>query len=146
MRPILMSFVLALAVPLFMPASSRAAEHIGEAQLAAELGGHTIKGYYTRNKVSFVEVYLLGGRITYKDDDKADGGRWSVRDGTFCTFYDTINGGCWHVLKRSVNCYEFFPADAFFGPVTRETLLAIEPHARAARDGERVSCEHWFGS
>ena len=40
-----------------------------------------------------------------QDDDKADGGRWSVRNGTFCTFYDTINGGCWHVLKRSVNCY-----------------------------------------
>lgn len=122
------------------------AEHIGEAQLSAELGGHTIKGYYTHSKVTFVEVYLADGRITYKDDDKADGGRWSVRNGTFCTFYDNINGGCWHVLKRSVNCYEFFPADVFSGPVTRETLLAMEPHARAARDGETVSCETWFGS
>lgn len=146
MQRALLPLVLWVVASVASPAAPRAAEYIGEAQLATELGGHTIKGYYTRNKVSFVEVYLPGGRITYKDDDKADGGRWSVRDGTFCTFYDTINGGCWHVLKRSVNCYEFFPADAFAGPVTRETLLALEPHARAARDGERVSCDQWFGS
>lgn len=127
--------------------SAASTELVGEAQLASELGGHTIKGYYTRNKVSFVEVYLPGGRITYKDDDKADAGRWSVRNNAFCTFYDNISGGCWHVLKRSVNCYEFFPADVFEGrAVTRETLMTIEPHARAARDGETVSCENWFGS
>lgn len=123
-----------------------AAELVDEAQLSIELGGHTIKGYYTGSNVSFVEVYLSGGRITYKDDDKADAGRWSVRNGAFCTFYDTISGACWYVLKRSVNCYEFFPANDFLGPVTRETLMAAEPHARAARDGEKVSCDLWFGS
>ncbi len=142
MKRIAFSFVALVLASL--PVAS--AELIGEAQLSAELGGHTIKGYYTHSKVTFVEIYLRDGRITYKDDDKADGGRWSVRNGTFCTFYDNINGGCWHVLKRSVNCYEFFPADVFRGPVTRETLLASEPHARAARDGETVSCEAWFGS
>lgn len=127
--------------------SARAAELIGEAQLSAELGGHTIKGYYTFSKVGFVEVYLTDGRITYVDDDKADAGRWSVRGGAFCTYYDKINGGCWHVLKRSVNCYEFYRAsDVPDGTATRETLLGLQPHARAARGGERVSCETWFGS
>jgi hypothetical protein len=122
------------------------AELLGADQLVSELGGHTIKGYYTHTRVGFVEVYLSDGRITYKDDLKADVGRWSVQDGAFCTFYDRINGACWHVLKRSVNCYEFFPVRIGAPVMTIDTLLAIEPDARAARDGETVSCDAWFGS
>lgn len=127
--------------------SGLAAEMLGAEQLARELGGHTIKGYYTHNKINFVEVYQPDGRITYKDDLKGDLGHWSVRGSTFCTFYDRINGACWYVLKRSVNCYEFFPASADeTTPVTRETLLGWQPDARAARDAERVSCDAWYGS
>ncbi len=130
-----------LAVP------ARAVEVLGPEQLKTELGGHTIKGYYVADRVQFVEVYLADGRITYKDDLKADAGRWSVRGNAFCTFYDRINGGCWYVLKRSVNCYEFFHASTTGkDPVSRETLLALAPHARAARDAETVSCDLWQGS
>jgi hypothetical protein len=135
-----------LAAATATPAVS--AEMLGPEQLAKELGGHTIKGYYTYNKVNFVEVYLADGRITYTDDLKGDAGRWSVRGSTFCTFYDRISGACWYVLKRSVNCYEFFPAaiDDDGTRITRETLLTWQPDARAARDSERVSCDVWFGS
>jgi hypothetical protein len=138
--------LLILIAAVTFSSSVWSAELLGADQLGSELGGHTIKGYYTHTRVGFVEVYLADGRISYKDDLKADVGKWSVQDGAFCTFYDRINGACWHVLKRSVNCYEFFPVRLGAPAMTIETLLAIEPDARAARDGETVSCEAWFGS
>jgi hypothetical protein len=140
--------IMSATASLFVAASAlpaAATQMLTAAELAADLGGRTIKGYYVDTRVNFVEVYLPGGRITYKDDLKADAGRWSVRGDSFCTFYDRINGACWFVLKRSVNCYEFFPA---FGETTTTLadLLTREPEARAARESDKVTCESWLGS
>lgn len=139
-----MALALALAGA---PTGVRAAEFLSPTRLAEELGGKTIKGYYLADKVNFVEAYQADGRISYKDDLKGDVGRWSVRGQAFCTFYATIAGGCWFVLKHSANCLEFHRAsDQGTEPVTREDLLARMPHARAARDADKVTCEAWFGS
>ena len=126
---------------------SYAGEFLTEKRLEEELGGQTIKGYYLADKVNFVEVYVAGGRIAYKDDLKADAGRWSVRGKLFCTFYDKIAGGCWYVVKHSVNCFEFHrESDHDPASVAPADLLAVRPHARAARDSDKVTCESWFGS
>ena len=115
-------------------------------RLATELGGRTIKGYYTHNRVNFVEVYQPDGRISYKDDLKGDAGRWSVQGRAFCTFYDTINGGCWYVVKRSANCFEFYAAPNGGPPVSRDDLALMKPQALAARDSDTVTCDAWFGT
>jgi hypothetical protein len=129
------------------PLSASAGEFLAPDALVTELGGHVIKGYYLHDKVQFVEAYQPGGRIAYKDDLKADAGRWSVRGQAFCTFYDRITGGCWFVIKKSGNCFEFHQASLDGkDPVTRDALLARTPYARAARDSDKVTCESWLGS
>ena len=132
----------ALAVP-----SAHSSEFLIGPRLEDELGGQTIKGYYLIDKVNFVEVYVTGGRIAYKDDLKADAGKWSVRGKLFCTFYDKISGGCWYVVKHSPNCFEFHrDNDHDEGSVTLASLNAVRAHARAARDSDKVTCDAWYGS
>jgi hypothetical protein len=135
-----LAFAMVLATPV------AAAEFLGPDRLKAELGGHTIKGYYTQTRVNFVEVYLADGRITYKDDLKADAGRWTVRGTAFCTFYDQITGGCWYVVKRSANCFEFHLAPVTGDDIDREVLARQKPHALAARDSDKVTCDAWLGA
>lgn len=128
------------------PATALAGELLAPERLRSELGGFTIKGYYTYNRVNFVEVYLADGRITYKDDLKGDAGRWWVSGTAFCTFYDKINGGCWYVIKRSANCFEFYAAPESGPPVSRDSLEAMRPQALAARDSDKVTCGTWLGA
>lgn len=136
-----------LAVGLLLAAPARAAELMTADAMRSEFGGHTITGYYTRDQVAFVETYIVGGGIDYKDTLGADTGKWSLKDGTFCTFYDHMTGACWYVVKQKPDCYEFYDAKNFGGdPPTLDVMLKHEIHARAARDGGRLTCEPWVGS
>jgi hypothetical protein len=125
---------------------AEAGEFLGPERLKAELGGYTIKGYYTADRVNFVEVYRRDGVISYKDDQKADAGQWFVRGQAFCTFYDKINGGCWYVVKRSDNCFEFYAAPHSGAPLGQGDLDGRKPQALAARDSDKVTCEVWLGA
>ena len=139
--------ILLAALWLSVAEAAVAGEFLDRDRLEAELGGHVIKGYYVGTRLNFIEAYQPGGRIAYKDDLKADAGRWFIAGRAFCTYYDKISGGCWYVIKRSVNCFEFHAASPTGDdPVTREALLEAEPHARAARDSDKVTCQQWFGS
>lgn len=143
MRTILFALVVAMAVG---NSPAMAQDFLDGDGLARELGGKTIKGYYLADNVGFVEVYLPDGRITYKDDIKADAGNWSVRGRAFCTFYDRIGGACWYVIKISGNCFEFYLAPDDGRDTDRATLTSVPPQARAARDSDTVTCEGWLGS
>jgi hypothetical protein len=125
---------------------ARAAEFLTPERLEVELGGKTIKGYYVDTRINFVEVYQPGGRISYKDDLKADAGKWYVQGAAFCTFYDKIGGGCWYVVKRSGNCFEFYHAPDDGNPISRDDLAELRPQALAARDSDKVTCEAWHGA
>jgi hypothetical protein len=139
------ALVFAAALGLMTTAAS-AGEFLTAERLKTELGGFTIKGFYTADKVNFVEVYLPDGRITYKDDLKGDVGKWSVRGMAFCTFYNSIGGGCWYVVKKSANCFEFYIAPDSGAAISREDLDARQPQALAARDSDKVTCSAWFGA
>jgi hypothetical protein len=131
----------------FTGTAAGASEFLIGPRLEEELGGQTIKGYYLADKVNFVEVYVAGGRIAYKDDLKADAGKWNVRGKLFCTFYDKISGGCWYVVKHSPNCFEFHrESDHDEGSVSLEALNGTKAHARAARDSYKVTCDAWYGT
>lgn len=127
-------------------ASAREGMLLGDDALRAEFSGKTITGYYLDTKVGFVEAYRPDGRITYKDDLQADRGRWFVAGQLFCTFYDRINGGCWYVRKVNANCLEFFAQSSRLPTLPLEQQLALQPDARAAREGETVTCDAWLGS
>jgi hypothetical protein len=144
-RSLLGAIALALGLISFGQVAT-AAEFLSPERLQVELGGRTIKGYYVGTQINFVEVYQPGGRITYKDDVKSDGGTWSVRGQAFCTFYDKISGGCWYVVKRSDNCFEFYSAPDTGNPIDRADLADRRPEALAARDSDKVTCEVWQGA
>ena len=124
-----------------------AAELMTAEAMRGDFGGHTISGYYVRDQVAFVETYVEGGAISYKDTLGQDTGTWSLKDGTFCTFYDHITGACWYVVKEKPDCYEFYNAADFPGdPPALAEMLKHEIRARAARDGGKLTCEAWVGS
>ena len=136
---------LALAAIPALAAASNDDILTGE-QLRSELGSHSIEGYYTGDKVHFVEIYLTGGRLSYKADNAADTGDWTISGDTFCTMYDHIGGACWYVVKRSSKCYQFYPASAVGSDPAVDEFTNLVPSARAARDAGPVDCETWYGS
>lgn len=81
---------------------------MSEADLARAFGGKTIDGSYAGG-LAFTETYTTDGRIEYREADRAMTGRWLVAAGAFCTLYDTSpTGGCFRVVQRGGNCFEFY--------------------------------------
>lgn len=80
--------------------------------------GITLAGLYA-DGVSFEETYAKDGSIDYADDRGRDHGRWSVAGNAFCTFYDTLAGGCFAVEQESANCFTFYAVD---GSARREAV------------------------
>lgn len=89
----------------------RPEEHaLSESLIRNDLIGKTLKGRY-RNGNTWRESYGGDRKIVYLDKDSYWTGKWSFRYTAFCTFYDKGNGGaCWHVVKVSDNCYQFYVA------------------------------------
>lgn len=79
-----------------------------ETEIRDALAGKVIDGHY-RNGRTFTETYLAGGRISYTDQVRSSGGRWSLVNGSFCTIYDgDSSGGCFRVHRAGSNCFEFY--------------------------------------
>lgn len=147
MAQILKVLATALLLAAWLLRAAAAGELMTADQMRGEFDGHSITGYYTRDHIGFIEVYLGGGGIEYNDTEGSDTGKWSIAGGAFCTFYDHMSGACWYVVKEQPNCYEFYDAGDFGGEAaTPGSLLKHEIRARAARDGGRLTCEPWVGS
>jgi hypothetical protein len=83
-----------------------------EMQLQAAFSGKTVRGYYVDGR-GFSESYKADGAIEYQEYGKnglSSHGYWSLRSGSFCTFYalPELNGGCFRVRQTSQNCYDFY--------------------------------------
>lgn len=80
-------------------------------ELTATFAGKTFRGAY-QDGIGWREAYLSDGRVDYEDDFRAAAGDWSVRDDWLCTFYDNgLGGGCFAVIRRSANCFDFYVID-----------------------------------
>ena len=82
--------------------------------MRTDFAGQTLDGHYG-NQTTWTETYFADGRIDYKESQRFARGRWHLRAGAFCTYYDppfvpAFLGGCWRVLKQGANCYEFYTA------------------------------------
>lgn len=87
------------------------AGRITEPALSAGFNGAAYEGTY-QNGVAWREVYAAGGRVIYSDDIQSAAGEWFVRDDLLCTFYDAdLQGGCFVVMRRSENCFDFYAVD-----------------------------------
>lgn len=130
-RSLRLAVLAALAmVPLAGPAAALTnteSERIVEPALSDRFNGAVYEGTY-QNGVAWREVYIIGGRVIYNDDLQSAAGNWFVRDDLLCTFYTAdLQGGCFVVMRRSQNCFDFYAVD----------LATNEPSAgwAAVRDG-----------
>lgn len=107
-----------IAIPLAIGLAAQTAlagTRVPEAEIAGFLSGVTLDGIYN-NGAFFSETYAEDGSVRYHDVDGSDSGRWSVRDGKFCTFYDKQEGACFFVERDGTNCFTFFVPDEAGGP------------------------------
>ncbi len=110
-------------------------------EIRRAFAGISIDGTYI-DGLSFTEVYADDGCIDYRDKRKAMTGKWSIVNNSFCTLYDgIITGGCFKVLQRSANCFEFY-----FLASTEIEAAKPEPRrpswtARGWNKAKPVTCE-----
>ncbi|WP_336800897.1 hypothetical protein [Kaistia sp. MMO-174] len=103
------------AFGLAAPLSATAGQRVPAAEIEGLFSGVTLDGIYN-NGAFFSESYNIDGTIRYHDMDGSDSGQWSVRDGKFCTFYDSQEGACFFVERDGGNCFTFFAPEESGGP------------------------------
>ena len=112
-RPVIGAALLAMALmPTdgFAVSEPLAGRLTGDA-LTATFAGRIFRGAY-QDGTGWREAYLVDGRVDYEDDFRAAAGDWFVRDDLLCTFYDNdLTGGCFVVMRRSANCFDFYAVD-----------------------------------
>jgi hypothetical protein len=113
-----MKLALSLFFAISLVTSTSAKESwLDRPEMTKAFEGKTILGKYM-NGVPFTETYWFGGTISYRDSYMNDNGNWSVTAQGFCTFYDSLNGGCFLVRLQGTNCFDFFVVeDQENGPV-----------------------------
>lgn len=106
MRASMLGLLGGLLAAATAPAAVRAV-WMSNAELTATFRGQSIVGEY-ENGETFQETYAADGTVSYRDELRVSGGRWSVRAGSFCTIYDgDPSGGCYRVRQAGENCFEF---------------------------------------
>ena len=94
------------------------------ATLTGAFVGKIFRGPYS-DGLAWREAYLVDGEVDYEDDFRAARGDWFVRDDLLCTFYHTgLTGGCFLVMQRSPNCFNFYAIDPETGrPDASQTAI-----------------------
>lgn len=94
------------------PAGSEAmAQRLTGDRLATAFVGKIFRGVY-QDGVNWREAYLVDGAVDYADDFAAARGEWFTRNDLLCTFYDgDLTGGCFIVMQRADNCFDFYAVD-----------------------------------
>jgi hypothetical protein len=82
---------------------------MNSAEILDALPGMTMTGAYASG-MKFTETYHPGKDISYEDDQGSDKGNWFEKDGMFCTFYVSLQGACFKVVRTGANCYEYYVA------------------------------------
>ena len=109
----------ALSLALWTGSIALAGETVNARDLEKTFKGMTLDGVYY-NSAYFTEVYREDGSIRYSDANGADSGKWSVKNGQFCTFYEGQEGACFTVEKDGANCFTFFEKDPDTGQIDRD--------------------------
>ena len=95
--------------------ASLASQRVPESEIGTIFSGVTLDGIYLSGAF-FSETYNDDGTVRYHDVDGSDSGQWSVRDGKFCTFYESQQGACFFVERDGANCFTFFVPEETGGP------------------------------
>lgn len=132
-----LSILVLLAAGLSAPVSAGPMQvAMDDDQVKTTVVGKTLLGVYD-DGMPWRETYLIDGEVDYQDSDFASRGDWSVKDRQLCTFYVEagMNGGCFYVVQRSANCFDFYGID----PVTGEPSADLQ----AMRTGYGWTARGW---
>jgi hypothetical protein len=99
-----------LALFSLNPCAAAERQVMDSADILAALPGMTMTGNYA-DGTKFTETYHPDKAVTYQDDRGADTGNWFEKDGLFCTFYVSLQGACFKVVRTGANCYEYYVAE-----------------------------------
>jgi hypothetical protein len=89
------------------PVGASSGQSMADRDIETAFRGITMDGIYN-DGTFFSETYFEDGTIRYHDAYGADSGDWSVREGMFCTFYESQQGACFFVERDGENCFTFF--------------------------------------
>lgn len=78
-------------------------------EIISLFAGVTITGAYA-DATPFRESYAAEGTLSYWDPRGPAAGQWSVVNNLFCTFYDSLAGGCFRIEQVGANCFDFYAA------------------------------------
>ena len=106
----------AAALAFLAGSLASAADKMSARDIEKTFNGMTLDGVYLNGEY-FTEVYRDDGSIRYRDGYGADSGRWSVKNGQFCTFYDGQEGACFTVEREGANCFTFYEPDPDTGKI-----------------------------
>jgi hypothetical protein len=114
-----MRLLFAFVVLALSTLSAAADEWLSDADMNRIFGGQMVTGmYYWR--LAYTETYHPDGSISYWDSERGFvKGRWHFSKQGFCTFYDTMDGGCFGLKRASENCFENYLLEAQNGPSPR---------------------------
>jgi hypothetical protein len=88
-----------------------AATPLGAKDLAYVFAGREVRGEYS-NAVPFSEIYHKNGTIDYTEGTTHVTGKWTISDTRFCTTYGGLPGGCFNIIAKGANCFEYWLLDA----------------------------------
>lgn len=109
MRSRLFKYLILLSAAV-CPALAAERREMSAAEILAVLPGMTMTGNYA-DGMKFTETYAPDKSIAYQDDRGSDTGNWFEKDGMFCTFYVSLQGACFKVVRSGANCYEYYVAE-----------------------------------
>ena len=115
---------------------------MGDAQIRAELVGVQLSGIYP-SRVAWTELIKPDGTSDYREGKDSRPGRWSVNGELFCFIYALPQqGGCFRIVKHSLNCYELYTATiGGEAPTIPPPAVNMSWNGRMWREAEPATCE-----
>ncbi len=100
--------LVAIVVSGVWPALAKAEQaRMSSEDIKTTFSGGAFDGVYADNS-PWKETYNSNGSIIYSDRFGPRKGEWSIRNGSFCTYYTDGSGACWYVERVSENCFRFY--------------------------------------
>lgn len=113
---------------------------LSRSEIEAKLFGHLFSGEYSSG-TSWSEEFKRDFTSIYKDEENRMLGTMAFRSDLLCFSYPStasLEGACFEVWKRGVNCYDFYGADDLVSVQNRRSGLAWQ--ARAWIVGRPSTC------
>jgi hypothetical protein len=142
MRAWLIFAMLSGAVPAL---AAETVQTLNETAIQQAIVGKSFSGVYGDNS-TWSETYLVDGDLRYSDPEITSSGAWRVLSDRLCTLYQAdIDGGCFLVIKRSDNCFDFYAVRSEDGvPLANQDAIAAGEDwiARGWRADIATTCEN----